>query len=316
MSMAESGPHAHPVPSRRARELVRGAFDLHVHSAPDVMKRHSDDLELARRFREVGMGGYVIKSHYVPTAERAAIVRSAVPGVRVLGSITLNASVGGLNPLAVEIAGREGARIVWLPTVDSVNERSRHGGAAQDAAKLPYWARLQREMREAGMEQPPVAVVGPDGKVLPQLRQVLRVVARHGMVLATGHLSRDEIFAVVEAAQQEGVRHILVTHPDFPTQALPEEDQVRLARQGAYLEYCFTTAYTGKVAWETMFRHIRAVGPASAVLSSDLGQPDNPPVEDGLALMADRLLEAGFGEDEVHAMAVRNTVLLAGGEGR
>ncbi len=312
--MAENSSYSHPVPSERARELVRGAFDLHVHSAPDVMKRHSHDLELALRFREVGLRGYVIKSHYVPTAERAALVRSAVPGVRVLGSITLNASVGGLNPLAVEIAGREGARIVWLPTVDSVNERSRHGRAVQDAGKLPAWAYLQEEMRQSGMEQPPVDVVGSDGKVLPQLQQVLRVVARHGMVLATGHLSRYEIFAVVEAAQQAGVRHIVVTHPDFPSQALSEEDQVRLARAGAYLEYCFTTAYTGKVSWETMFRHIRAVGSASAVLSSDLGQPDNPPVEDGLALMADRLLEAGFNEEEVHAMAVRNTVLLAGGE--
>ncbi len=313
LGMSEQRAREHPVPSARARELVRGAYDLHVHSGPDVMRRRIDDLELAGRFRELGLAGYVIKSHYVPTAERAAIVRRAVPGVRVLGSITLNAAVGGLNPLAVEIAAREGARIVWLPTVDSVNERRHHASdQAADATKLPYWARLQREMRGAGFESEPVEFVDQDGRALPALRQVLRVVARHDMVLATGHLGRDEIFAAVAAAREEGVRHIVVTHPDFPSQALPVGDQIELAQQGAILEHCFTPVYTGKVSWETMFEHIRAVGPTSVVLSSDLGQPDNPPVEDGLALMVDRLLEAGFSEDEVYTMAVRNTVRLAG----
>ena len=128
---------------------------------------------------------------------------------------------------------------------------------------------------------------------------------------ATGHLSRDEIFAVVDAAIDAGVKQIIVTHPDFPTQNLSLEDQQALAAKGAYLERCFTTAYTGKVQWETMFERIRATGVAANVLSSDLGQPSNPPVEDGLALMADRLLAAGFTEDEVHIMAVRNTVELA-----
>ncbi|MBX6341825.1 MAG: hypothetical protein IRY97_05155 [Thermomicrobiaceae bacterium] len=169
-------------------------------------------------------------------------------------------------------------------------------------------------MRREGFEPAPVPVLGPDGKVLPECRQVLRVVARHQLVLATGHLGRDEILATVAAAREEGVRDVVVTHPDYPSQALSVEDQVALARQGAYLEHCFTPAYTGKVAWETAFAHIRAVGASSVVLSTDLGQPDNPPVEDGLALMVDRLLEAGFSEDEVHTMAVRNTRRLALGE--
>src|SRR5436309_2140268 len=100
----------HPQPTDRARQLVRGAYDLHVHINPDVIHRRIDDLALAHRFAELGLAGFVLKSHYVPTAERAAVVRGAVPGVNVLGSIVLNNAVGGLNPLAVEIAAREGAR--------------------------------------------------------------------------------------------------------------------------------------------------------------------------------------------------------------
>jgi hypothetical protein len=105
-----------PEPTDRARALVRGAYDLHVHVAPDVPERRIDDVALAHRCAEVGLAGFGLKSHYTSTAERARIVSAAVPGVRAIGTITLNWAVGGMNPLAVEIAAREGARIVWMPT--------------------------------------------------------------------------------------------------------------------------------------------------------------------------------------------------------
>lgn len=125
----------HPKPSERARELVRGAYDVHVHVAPDVVERITDDLSLAPRFAEAGLGGFVLKSHYFPTAERAAMVRRAVPGVGVVGAITLNGSVGGMNPLAVELAARAGARFVWLPTVDSANQRACTASAPRAPAR-------------------------------------------------------------------------------------------------------------------------------------------------------------------------------------
>ena len=109
-------------PSTRARTLVRGAYDLHVHVAPDVPRRRIDDLALARRFAELGLAGFALKSHYTSTAERAQVVSALVPEVEVVGTLTLNWAVGGLNALAVEIAAREGARIVWMPTVDSPAE--------------------------------------------------------------------------------------------------------------------------------------------------------------------------------------------------
>jgi Family of unknown function (DUF6282) len=300
-------------PSDRARELLRGAYDTHMHISPDVVERIVDDITLAQRFRELGMAGFVLKSHYGSTAERASVVRVAVPGVNVLGAISLNRAVGGINPLAVEIAAREGARTVWLPTVDSVNESDEREAPA--GAKVPVWVKLQLELREQGIEIPPVPVVNEsNGTVLPEVREVLDMIARHGMVLATGHLSRDEIFAVVEAAVESGVQTIVVTHPEFPSQDLSVEDQTALAGQGALLERCFTTPHTGKVTWERWIENIRAAGPENSVLSTDLGQVFNPPVEDGMALMVDRLLDAGFGEEEVYVMAVVNTRLVAGAE--
>ena len=289
-------------PSPRARELVRGAYDLHVHVEPDLAARRIDDLALARRFAELGLAGFVLKSHYVPTAERAAVVRRAVPGVRALGAIALNRGVGGLNAQAIEIAAREGARIVWLPTVDAENE-----AGAGSPGKQPAWRAVHAQLEDAGAGEPPVALEAG------ALARVLDVVARNELVLATGHLGRAEIHHVVDAALAAGVADVVVTHPDYPTQAVPVDEQVALAARGAMLERCFAPIHSGKVSWEQTFAAIRATGPERNVLSTDLGQPANPPVEDGLALMADALLEAGFDENDVHVMAVANSRRLAGG---
>ncbi|SCK52451.1 DUF6282 family protein [Streptomyces sp. WMMB 322] len=303
----------HPQPSERARELVRGAYDVHIHVAPDVMSRRIDDVTLAGRFADVGLAGFVLKSHYAPTAERAAVVRRAEPRATALGAITLNASVGGLNPVAVEIAGRGGAKFVWLPTVDSANQRQCQAREPEGATP-PMWARLQDDLRADGMAADPVEVVTPGGDVVPAARQVFRLIARHDMVLATGHLHADEIAAVVEAAAEEGVRRMVVTHPEFTSQRVALDRQRELAARGALLERCFTTPYTGKVAWETWFRAVREAGPENSVISSDLGQPFNPPVEDGLAVCADLLLEEGISEADVRTMTVHNSRWLVGAD--
>ena len=303
----------HPQPSARARELVRGAYDVHLHVLPDVMRRRTTDVELARRMQELGLAGFVLKSHYAPTAERAAVVSAAVPGVHVVGSVTLNHGVGGLNPIAVEVAARAGGRVVWMPTFDSLNEPAGRVDPAPGAI-LPAWASLQLELRDKGVVSPPIEVAGPDGAVLPETGRVLERVAEHGMVLATGHLGRDEIFAVVAAAVRAGVERIVVTHPEFTSQRIGVQRQRALAEKGALLERCFTTPYTGKVSWDVWLGNIREVGPRHSVVSSDLGQPFNPPVEDGLALAADRLLAAGFSDEEVRLMTVHNSRWLVGAE--
>jgi stage V sporulation protein SpoVS len=300
--------------SERARELVRGAYDTHIHVAPDVVPRIVDDVTLAKRFAALRMDGFILKSHYTSTAERASVVRAAVPGIQALGAIVLNRAVGGMNALAVEVAAREGVRTVWMPTVDSVNESHERDAGGRDGIKVPVWVKLQLELREQGIEIPPVPVVDDSGAVLPETRAVFERIAHHGLLLATGHLARDEIFAVVDAALEAGVKEIVITHPEFPAQRLSVEDQMRLAATGAMLERCMTTPHTGKIAWEEWIAHIRATGPEHSVLSTDLGQVFNPPVEDGMGIMVDRLLAAGFDDEEVQVMAVANTRRVAGAD--
>jgi hypothetical protein len=304
-------PAAVTSPSERARVLVEGAYDLHVHVAPDVPKRRIDDRTLAQRFAELGLAGFALKSHYTSTAERAQVVSALVPDVRVLGTLTLNWAVGGMNALAVEIAAREGARIVWMPTVDSPAETAGRTEPKQ-GDKVPQWARLQHELRSLGLSVDAVQVTDSEGRLLPEARSVLRAIARHDLILATGHLDRNDTFAVADGALEEGVTHIVVTHPEFPCQNFSLDDQRALAERGCLLERCLSTPLSGKTDWEHVFDGVRAVGVERSLFSSDCGNPDYPPVEDGLALWADRLLGGGFDDDEVREMIVGQSRRLAG----
>ncbi len=303
--MERSG--AEPEVPAAARTAVQGGYDLHVHVEPDLIGRSIDDVGLARAFLGHGLRGFALKSHYVPTAERAAVVRRAVPGIEAIGTLTLNHGVGGLNPVAVEIAGRAGARIVWLPTVDALNEARDH---QREMTRPPAWVQMQREMAGRIAMPAPIAVFDSAGRIRRELRECMDIIAQYDMALATGHVSREEIFAVVEAAAAHGLRRVVVTHPDFPTAALSTADHIRLAQMGAWMEHCFTTFHTGKASWETCFAHIRAAGVDRCFISTDLGQPSNPPVVHGLPLFAHRLLEAGFSESEVRALAVTNPACL------
>ena len=300
-------------PSERARTLVRGAYDLHVHVDPDVIPRRIDDVALAGRFADVGLAGFALKSHYTSTAERAQIVSAVAPGVRAIGTLSLNRAVGGMNALAVDIAAREGARIVWMPTVDSPAETAGRT-KPKEGDRVPLWARLQHELRELGLGIEPVHVTDGEGRLLPETRDVLRTVARHDLILATGHLAREDTFAVVDGALEEGVRRIVVTHPEFPCQDFSIEDQRELAARGCVLERCLSTPLSGKTTWEHVFDGVRAVGAEHSLFSSDCGNPDYPAVEDGLALWADRLLGAGFDEGDVREMIVGRSRQLAGAE--
>jgi hypothetical protein len=294
--------------SDAAWEALKGGYDLQVHVAPDVIARRIDDLDLAKEFLSHGLRGFVLKSHYFPTAERASVVTKAVPGISAYGAITLNHSVGGLNPVAVELAGRSGCKIVWMPTVDALNETA--GRVDGPNAKLPFWAKIQRELAATGIAPPPISPLGPDGKPSESARLCIELIAKHNMILATGHLGKAEIHALVKAAKEMGAKRVVVTHAEFPSQSLTAEEQLELANMGAFIEHCFTTTYTGKAPWETAFGAIRKVGPERCVISTDLGQTINPPVADGFAMFAQKLLDAGFTVEQVRHMAVTNPAAL------
>src|SRR5437764_75651 len=227
---------ARPV-SDAAWKALEGAHDLQIHVGPDVIARRIDDIDSAREFLAHGMKGFVLKSHYMQAGERAQVVTKAVPGSRVFGAITLNHSVGGLNPVAVELAGRSGCKIVWMPTVDAQNETA--GRLDGGSTKLPFWARIQRELAAEGIAPRPLSVIDEAGELVEAARRCLERIAKHNMILATGHLGRKEIFALVRSAKTLGVKKVVVTHAEFPSQSLTGDEQRELAELRPLIEHCF-----------------------------------------------------------------------------
>jgi hypothetical protein len=295
-------------PSGEAWEALQGAYDLQVHVAPDVIARRIDDLDLAKEFLAMGLRGFVLKSHYFPTAERAQVVTKAVPGIRAFGAVVLNHSIGGLNPVAVELAGRSGCKIVWMPTVDAANETAGRPGGTNK--KLPFWAQIQLDLAATGINPPPMTVIDGDGNLTPITSACLELIKKYDMILATGHLGKREILALVRSAKQMGLRKVVVTHAEFPSQSLTAQEQLELAEMGALIEHCFTTMHTGKAPWEEVLNSIRVVGPERCFLSTDLGQTINPPVSEGFAMFAQTLLDDGFTVEQIRRMTVVNPTAL------
>lgn len=289
-------------------ELLAGAYDLHVHTGPDVMNRKLDDVEMAERLRARGMKGHGIKSHYFCTAERAKIINRVYEGYHAIGAICLNNTVGGLNPIAVEMAARDGAKIVWMPTFDAENEQQHLKVSKPE--NMPHWAKLRQEFAEKGKRLPTISVLA-DGSLKQEAVDVLEVIKEHDLILATGHLSKEEVRTLVREAARMGIRKIVITHPNFPSLRLTKEEQKELADLGAIMEFCYTTPYTGKAAWESVFEDIRYVGPKHCILSTDLGQPAYVYPDEGYLDFITQLIDkGGFSREDIRRMTAVNTAEL------
>jgi len=270
-------------------DFLEGAIDLHVHSAPDVDARRYNDIELAREAARARMRAILIKSHQNSTVERAWLVSQWIPEIRVFGGLVLNETVGGLNPAAVRLAVKMGAKQVWMPTRSARNHRRYDG--------LPGG----------------ISVLDEDGRLLPAAEEILQIISGSGCILGTGHLSPEESFALIARANEIGGVQVLVTHPEWPPTFYSLEQQKTLAASGnVVFERCFvsTTHLCGFVPFETIERAIMECGPETTVLSTDLGQPETPPPVEGMRLYAERLRSSGFTADQIRQMAQNNPARL------
>lgn len=271
--------------------MLKGIIDLHIHTNPDTRRRRLDDIEVARLAQEVGARGIVLKGHFLPTMDRAEIVRSVVPGLEVWGGIVLNQTVGGLNPRAVEVALALDAKIIWLPTLEASNHRAREG-------------------KTGGV------VSVRDGKIVPELQAILKMVAQAGVVLATGHLSPEEIFLVVEAATSAGVKKILINHPEHFITPLSIEQQRQLTQMGpVWLERCYAQPAGGggyQLNFETNLRAIEALGPQTTIVSTDVGQVENPRWDEALTAYLRFLRDHGVSLADLDIMTKDNPAFMLG----
>ena len=279
--------------SNNSNAILAGAIDIHVHSDPDSRPRSIDALDVAKLARSKGMRGIVLKNHYDPTGGLAYLVRKEVPGLEVFGGIDLNLTVGGINPAAVahmaEVSGGWG-RFVWMPTFDSENQ-----------------VRYSKENR-------PFVRVSRNGELLPEVKEVLRLIAKHGLVLATGHIAPQEALTMLDEARRLGVQQMVVTHAmnDPILMTIPQMQQA--AKSGAFIEFV-GGSLAGADAAARMDRFadaIRKIGPEFCILSSDLGQKGNALPPDGFGAFISALRARGFSEQQTDIMSKRNPARLLG----
>ncbi len=270
-------------------QTLDGAIDMHAHTDPDGTPRSIDAIDLAKLAKSRGMRAIVLKNHYEPTASLAYIVRKEVPGIEVFGGISLDLTVGGVNPAAVEwmtkVKGGYG-RVVWLPTFDSENQ-----------------VRMSKDNR-------PFARVVQDGAVTPAVSQVIALAAQHNLVLETGHSSSAEALIIIREAKRQGVQSVLVTHAMSTPVNMSVSQMQEAAKLGAYLELVWVRP--GTDAARAYVNAIRAVGPEAIVLSSDLGQPANPLHPDGLLALYQYLASQGVSTADIDRMAKTNPARLLG----
>jgi len=265
--------------------LLLDAIDMHVHGSPDVIPRKLHDIEIARKAKDGKLAGVLLKCHHCPTAARAYLAQQCVPGISIVGSIVLNRNVGGLNPFSVETEVKLGAKEVFFPTVSSANHIRFNKG----------------DLRLA------VPVTDTTGRLLPQVHEVLEVIAHTGVILGTGHLTPAESEQVIIAAQEKGIKKILVTHPEWEVTAMPVDQQARLAQRGVYFERCFYASNSEqKLSAEEVARQIRTVGAQTTVLSSDFGQIFNEEPLQGFRRFIQTMLGYGITQGEIEVMVKTN----------
>jgi len=265
---------------------LTGFYDLHIHSSPDVTPRSIDDIEAATQAANAGMSGILLKSHSTTTADRATIAGKIVSGVVVYGSLTLNESVGGLNIAAVETALDLGAREIFMPTISAANN-------------------LQAQNRKGG-----ISLIS--NNQLSVVKEIVALIKEKNAILGTGHISKEEIELLVRIATEQGLKKIVVTHPEHPLIKLTIPEQRDFLERGVYFERCFasTLPNIGDVPIEQIATAIKEIGASSTLLTTDLGIVNYPVPVDGMRIYVDELQALGIVKEDIAVMVKKIPQML------
>jgi hypothetical protein len=274
--------------------VLTGSIDLHAHFGPDSYDRQWDAFEIAKLAKERGMRGIVLKNHWTESAGLAWLVRKyGQQGIEVFGSVTLDTPVGGVNPMAVRyMADVEGTwgRIVWMPTHDSEHE-----------------VNYNKETRAK-------AIVSRDGKLIPEVFEVLDLIKERNLTLATGHVEPWEALAIMTEAKKRGITRIIVTHPllgpQFTSMSLPEmQEAVKL---GGAVEVTAGALSRDGAAKTRAIEVIKALGTQNVFVASDSGLVGTPNHPDAMAMAIKSLRASGFSEADLNRMFKETPARLVG----
>lgn len=280
----------------RVWKLMDGLIDMHCHSGPAATThRLYDVLEMAKQGIKVGQRALVSKAHNVPTTSSALVAQKAInewaaanntKSIDLFGGVVLNYAVGGLNPDAVVSAYRLGGKYVWLPNLDATHHR--------------------KVVNEPGG----IEVLDENDQVVPELKEILKLIAEGNMVLGLGHQSTKERFIITDEAKKIGVKRIEATHVNYPVCWQTPEQAKILTEKGAFagiyaMEFRPPMFYLDKA-----IDIIKTVGPDHIVIASDCGHFEFPAPVEGLRMIITALLVHGIPDKDVEKMVKINPAKL------
>jgi hypothetical protein len=300
-----AAPDDRPTPSPALLKVLEGAVDLHTHSGPSPFPRRLNHVEASYDAARIGMRAILIKSHHHNTVMDLLAMRDLLKDAPTpaYGGVALNSEVGGVNPSAVAVAIKMGGRAVWGPTVSA----ARHIEAHSHDDGFPTAG--------SDLEEKVESVFDEHGEVSAETVRVTQLVADAGVMLTGGHLDVDSQKALFATAKRNGVRRLLLHHPDFIVGA-SDGDVEELLSSGAFVEHEMSMYHPGVPApgWpiSRLIEWIEKIGPDRTVIDSDLGQETNPLPVDGYLYVIEQLLDHGIAEKDVRQMICYNTAYLLG----
>jgi len=291
----------------RVEALLQSAIDPHVHSGPSIAERGVDHLELAREASAAGFAAVVTKDHDYAGVMTAWMINKHHPELRtkVFSSIALNNVVGGFNPYAVEHMAAMGGKIVFMPTLAAENHLR-----WEKTSGRPHPASTSKIRPATG-----IPVLNGDKTLRDEVKEVLDIIARTDITLATGHLHVSEIWILVKEAQRRGVSRIMITHPEDFIEA--SMDDVRgFAELGAYIEHSLCMFVDGskfqRFSEELLGEFIRAAGVDRTVMASDLGQKNVLSPIDGFRRGIEICIRLGYDDADIRKMVSGNASRVLG----
>lgn len=292
---------------QRIDALLVGAIDPHVHSGPSIAVRGVDHLELVQEASKAGFAAVVTKDHDYSGVMTAALISKHHPELRtkIYSSIVLNNVVGGFNPYAVEHTAAMGGKIVWMPTLAAENHLR-----WEKTGSWVHPASTQKIRPATG-----VPVLNGDKTVRDDVKEVLDVIARADIVLASGHLHVSETWLVFEEAQRRGVKRLVLTHPEDIVDA-SMNDVSGMAAMGAYVEHSLCMFLEGSKfktqPEEDLRKHIEAAGVDQTILCSDLGQTGVFSPLEGFRRGIKLCMDLGYPDEDIRKMVSLNAAHAIG----
>lgn len=292
---------------KRIDALLVGAIDPHVHSGPSIAPRGIDHLELLREASVAGFKAIVTKDHDYSGVMTAAMIAKHHPELKtkIFSSIVLNNVVGGFNPYAVEHTAAMGGKIVWMPTLAAENHLR-----WEKTSNWVHPASTQKMRPATG-----IPVLNADKSVRDDVKEVLDIIAKNDMVLASGHLHISETWLVFEEAKRRGVGRIVLTHPEDIVDA-SMNDVAGIAKMGAFVEHSLCMFIEGSkfksCESEDLRKHIEAAGVDQTVLCSDLGQTGTIAPIEGIRRGIKLCMDLGYDDAQIGKMVSSNAARMLG----